>query len=385
MPRRRRRTPRPPCEIAVARAVPRRGAAPSGGARRRPRRATSSGRASSWRSSPRSSTCRRASAPSCCCATCSASPPRRSRRCSRLARGRLQRAAARARRRRGAGAGAQPAGDDARRSATRGCASSRSATSPPGRPPTSAGWSRCSPRTRRSRCRRCRSGSAAAAAIGEFLRTGPLARGPRWRLTPARAQRAARLRLHPAGRRGPTRSTSSTLDEAGRIAGITAFLAAARRSACARAMDGRPRPDLEGHDHADRPGPPPRFARVVHDGARHARRHHRADDHPARPRRLRRAARVDGQRLQPLVRRAAHDGRGARRPARPAADVRARASSLRHRLGRVRARAVGRLADRRAGAPGRRRRARHDARPRARRAPRSRPSAAAARWASSSP
>ena len=52
---------------------------------------------------------------------------------------------------------------------------------------------------------------------------------------------------------------------------------------------------------------------------------------PHRPGRVGRAARVDGQRLHPELRRAADDRRGARRPLRPPADVR-------RRLGAVRAR-----------------------------------------------
>ena len=48
--------------------------------------------------------------------------------------------------------------------------------------------------------------------------------------------------------------------------------------------------------------------------------------------------RVDGQRLQPQLRRAAGAGRGARRPARPGPDVRRRAGPLRAGLGRLRAR-----------------------------------------------
>jgi len=61
------------------------------------------------------------------------------------------------------------------------------------------------------------------AAIAEFLRTGPFSRGPRWRLTPAElnGQLAfAYTRLDGC----PHAVDVVELDEAGRIAGITAFL-----------------------------------------------------------------------------------------------------------------------------------------------------------------
>ena len=215
-----------------------------------------------------------------------------------LPRGGLQRPAAGARRRRGEGAGAQPAGDHAvarRPAAARARGALRRRV---GGRRRRRGCSRCWPRTRRSRCRRCRSGSAGRprSASSCAPARSPAGRAAPWR---RRGSTAARLRLHPAGRLPRTPSTSSTLDEAGRIAGITAFLRPEEIGM--RLSDGREaRPDLEGHDHTNT-GPPPRLARVVHDGARHAGRHDRADDHPARPRRLRRAARVDGERLQPLA------------------------------------------------------------------------------------
>ena len=82
----------------------------------------------------------------------------------------------------------------------------------------------------------------------------------------------------------------------------------------------------------------------------------------ARPRRLGRAARVDGQRLQPQLRGAADDRRGARRPLRAAAPVRRRARRCSRGVGGLRARAQRRLADRRARGAGRRRGAGHAAR-----------------------
>ena len=148
-------------------------------------------------------------------------------------------------------------------------------------------------------------------------------------------------------------------------------------------MDPGRGPDPEGHDHTNT-GPRPRLRRVVHGGARHARRHHRAHHDPPRPRGDDRAARVDGERLQPLLRRAADDRRRARRPLRPPAHVRRRHRALLARLCGVRARTDRRLADRRAHGAGRRRRAGDDARARARRAPPSRPSGAAGRSGSSS-
>src|SRR4051794_2099256 len=75
---------------------------------------------------------------------------------------------------------------------------------------------------------------------------------------------------------------------------------------------------------------------------------------PARPGRVARQPRVDGQRLQPQLRGPAHARGGARRPLRTAKAARLRARALRRRVGRVRALARRRLADRRARRPGRR-------------------------------
>ena len=73
-----------------------------------------------------------------------------------------QRPAARPQDGRRPAAGAEPAGDAARARRRRRSASSSTSTSRPGSAATSTPSSRCSPRTRRSRCRRCRPGSAAA-------------------------------------------------------------------------------------------------------------------------------------------------------------------------------------------------------------------------------
>ena len=105
--------------------------------------------------------------------------------------------------------------------------------------------------------------------------------------------------------------------------------------------------------------------RLADGRARHARRVDGAEHDPARPRRLGRAARVDGQRLQPELRRPADHGGGARRPLRAPQALRGRAGAVRGRLGRLRARARRRLADRGARRAGRRRGADHAARPRA--------------------
>ena len=75
---------------------------------------------------------------------------------------------------------------------------------------------------------------------------------------------------------------------------------------------------------------------------------------------------MDGERLQPELRRAAHDRVGARRPLRTAAAVRGRPRALRPRVGRVRARADRGLAHRGADRAGRGRGVRHAARARAR-------------------
>ena len=86
--------------------------------------------------------------------------------------------------------------------------------------------------------------------------------------------------------------------------------------------------------------------RLVHGVARHPRRLHRPEHDPHRPRRVDRAARVDGQRLQPDLRRPADGGRRDRRPLRAAAHPGARARRLHPRLGPLRARPEHRLADR---------------------------------------
>ena len=72
----------------------------------------------------------------------------------------------------------------------------------------------------------------------------------------------------------------------------------------------------------------PHRRRLADGGARHARRGDRPQHHPHRPRRVRRPARMDRQRLQPQLRRAADDGRRARRPLRPAPLLRGRRRAL---------------------------------------------------------
>ena len=81
--------------------------------------------------------------------------------------------------------------------------------------------------------------------------------------------------------------------------------------------------DLDVRDHLDR---------ALHGHARQPRRDHRAAGDPARPACLDRAARVDGERLHPDLRRAAADRRRARRPLRAPPPVRARHRDLHGRL-----------------------------------------------------
>ena len=151
-----------------------------------------------------------------------------------------------------------------------------------------------------------------------------------------------------------------TLGPDGRITDVTAFIDAAafralRAAGRAVAMDPGSRPDLSPRNppRKDRRGTQtslgrrPHRRRLADGGARHARRGDRAQHHPHRPRRVRRAARMDRQRLQPQLRRAADDGRRARRPLRPAPLLRGRCRALHARVGGLRARARHRLADRR--------------------------------------
>ena len=302
--RARRRCPpgraRPTGEVALARAVPRRPS--SRDERPTPEAALRAAR------ERRARLRRRAPAPAAAPARGAAAARRARLRAGgdrrgarRHARRGLQRAAARARRRSTRGCRSAASRRRCGRSATGGCARSSSATC--------AAWEAggrrrrlalLDRRRRRSRCRRCRSGSAAATTIGAFLARGPALARPRWRLVPTRAERAARVRRTCERTARRTRSTCSTLAPDGRDRGDHR-LPRGRRTAT---RDGSARPAGSGSGmttNAHSLGPRPRLGRVVHGRARHARRHHRAHHDPPRPRRVDRAARVDGQRLQPVA------------------------------------------------------------------------------------
>ena len=103
--------------------------------------------------------------------------------------------------------------------------------------------------------------------------------------------------------------------------------------------------------------------RLAHGGARHARRVDGAEHDPGGSRRLGRAARVDGQRLQPQLRGAADHRRRARRPLRPPQALRRSGSVCSPSPRRPARSRPTRLADRGARRPGRRRRAADAARP----------------------
>ena len=111
---------------------------------------------------------------------------------------------------------------------------------------------------------------------------------------------------------------------------------------------------LEHPEGGDPMGRRPHRHRLADGRAGHPRGRHRAQHHPPRLRRLGRTARVDGELLQPHLRRTAdHRGRG-RRPVRTAQAVRRRAGPLHGLLGGLRAGPGHRVADRRSGRPGRR-------------------------------
>ena len=166
--------------------------------------------------------------------------------------------------------------------------------------------------------RGARDRAAALAARARHARGQPL-RGHRDRAARRRA-RAGR-----AARRGAR--SDRRAHRARRVQALTC-----RR----RAMDSAAGPDLISHElHTNEPqggdplGRRPDRRRLADGGARHARRGDGAEHDPPRPRRLGRAAGVDGQRLQPQLRRAADDRRGARRPLRPAQPLRRRPGALR--------------------------------------------------------
>ena len=184
----------------------------------RPRRGTSSERASSWRSSPPCNISRRASGRCSSSARCSGSP-RGGRTVARHDRSlRQQRASARG----GPSTRCDPSEASRRhcaRSATRGCAGWCSGTSRRGRVATSTGWSRCSRRTSRSRCRRSRWWSGREAVV-EFMVTGkpPL----RHLLTRAAGQPAVAVRAPRTEVYCPT-SIEVLAVEGDRVTNVTAF------------------------------------------------------------------------------------------------------------------------------------------------------------------
>ena len=102
-----------------------------------------------------------------------------------------------------------------------------------------------------------------------------------------------------------------------RIAEVTAFVepalcraVRASRDAAMSSAPGRSQFSYDCKSHEDL-GPRSHLGGVADGRPRRTRRHHRAEHHPGGPRRLHRAARMDGQRLQPELRRPAHDrGRG---------------------------------------------------------------------------
>ena len=140
----------------------------------------------------------------------------------------LQRAAARPQERRRAAARAQPAGDAARAGRRRAARDRRRLRRRLGARRRRRAGRHARPTTPRSRCRRCRPGTAAATPSPPSWQRYPLAPGMRWRIVPGRRQRPAGLRLLPLAR--PTRGSFVahsivvlTLDGP-RIADLTAFL-----------------------------------------------------------------------------------------------------------------------------------------------------------------
>ena len=220
-------------------------------------------------------------------------------------------------------------------------------------------------RTSRSRCPRARPGSAVRRPSGRSCgerRSAPAALAAR----PDQRRRPAGLRHLPVERRALGGARDRRPHARPRRPDLRHHRVHRRRGASAAsgcrtscvAMDPGSRPDLSPRNppRKDRRGTQtslgrrPHRCRLADGGARHARRGDRAQHHPHRPPRVRRAARMDRQRLQPQLRRAADDGRRARRPLRPAPLLRGRPRALHARVGGLRARAGHRLADRHARA-----------------------------------
>ena len=175
-------------------------------------------------------------------------------------------------------------------------------------------------------CRRLAISASSRPVVGEAARAsrrptrpprGRAARRPRARC--ARARAPGRRGSAPTGRRGPAARGSVVS-----VTQIESSRRPLRRTVCG--MD-RKWWTLDRRLHGD-----------VHAAARHHDRERRAALDRARPRRRPHRPAVGDRRLRAHARRAAADGRLARRPGRPPARVRDRPRHLHRRLGAVRAR-----------------------------------------------